>query len=123
MEEDTYRAEVEKVTELITRFGGVIEKVDEWGRRKLAYPIAKLTEGMYSFITYSSPSSTPKEVESRLRLMETLLRFMTVCKEDIIVPAAVETTETIDAETDVEEPAETPIEESLEESTEVNTDE
>ena len=76
--EDGFRAELDRVQNYLTRFGATIEKVDEWGRRKLAYPIAKQTEGMYTFIYYTSPSSTPREVESRVRLMENVLRFLTI---------------------------------------------
>ena len=82
LDEDTYRSEQDRVKGLLDRFGGSIEKIDDWGRRKLAYPIQKLTEGMYTFISYSSEGSTPKEVENRLRLMENVLRFMTVRKDE-----------------------------------------
>jgi small subunit ribosomal protein S6 len=82
LEEEAFRAEMERVKGLVDRFGGTIEKVDEWGRRKLAYPILKLTEGMYTFITYSSESDTPNEIEGRLRLMENVLRFLTVRKDE-----------------------------------------
>jgi len=83
LEEDAFRAEVERVKGFIDRFGGTIEKIDDWGRRKLAYPIAKQSEGMYSFITYTSEGNTPKEVEARLRLQENILRFLTIrCDEN-----------------------------------------
>ena len=82
MEEDNFRAEMERVKGLIERFGGTIEKIDEWGRRKLAYPIAKLTEGMYTFITYTSAGETPREVEDRLNLLENVLRYLTIRKDE-----------------------------------------
>lgn len=82
LDEDAYRAELDRVKGFIDRFGGSIDKIDEWGRRKLAYPIAKLTEGMYTFITYSSAGETPKEVEARLRLQENVLRFLTIRKDE-----------------------------------------
>jgi small subunit ribosomal protein S6 len=82
LEEDVFRAEMERVKGFIDRFGGIIDKIDDWGRRKLAYPIQKLTEGMYSFITYSSEGDTPKEVESRLRLQENVLRFLTIRRDE-----------------------------------------
>jgi len=88
LEEEAFRAELERVKGFIDRFGGTIEKFDEWGRRKLAYPIAKLTEGMYTFITYSSEGGTPKEVEARLRLQENVLRFLTVRKDENEIAAS-----------------------------------
>ena len=78
LEPDVFQEEMEKVKGFIARFGGTIDKIDEWGRRKLAYPIAKQTEGVYTFITYSAEGNTVKDVESRLRLMETILRFLTI---------------------------------------------
>ncbi|MCL1845749.1 MAG: 30S ribosomal protein S6 [Defluviitaleaceae bacterium] len=82
LEEDVYRTELDRVKGFIDRFGGSIDKIDDWGKRKLAYPIQKLTEGMYNFITYSSEGDTPKEVEARLRLQENVLRFLTIRKDE-----------------------------------------
>lgn len=78
LDDAAQQAEWDRVKALLDRFGAVIEKEDKWGRRKLAYPIAKQTEGIYTFITYTAPSSTPLEVESRIRLMENVLRFLTI---------------------------------------------
>ncbi|MCL1998987.1 MAG: 30S ribosomal protein S6 [Turicibacter sp.] len=78
LEEEEQKAELERVTELITRFGGTIDKVDEWGKRKLAYPIQKQTDGVYTFITFSSESGTPAEITSRIRIMENILRFLII---------------------------------------------
>jgi len=84
LEEEVYRAELERVKGFVDRFGGTIEKIDDWGRRKLAYPIQKLTEGMYTFITYTSQGgNTPGEIEGRLRLQENVLRFLTVRLGDL----------------------------------------
>ena len=82
LDEEVYRGELDRVKALIDRFGGSIDKIDDWGRRRLAYPIEKLTEGMYTFISYSSEGATVKEVENRLRLMENVLRFLTVRKDE-----------------------------------------
>jgi small subunit ribosomal protein S6 len=82
LEEEAFQAEMERVKTLITRFDGVIDKVDEWGRRKLAYPIEKQTDGVYTFITFTSASSAPAEIESRLRLQENVLRYLIIRLED-----------------------------------------
>lgn len=81
--EDGHTVELDKVKALIDRFGGTIDKIDEWGRRRLAYPIAKQTEGIYTFITYTADPSAPKEIESRTRLIENVLRFLTVRKDEV----------------------------------------
>ncbi len=82
LEDETYQAEMERVKGLIDRFGGTIDKVDEWGRRRLAYPIAKQSEGIYTFITFESESEAPAEIENRIRLQENVLRFLIIRLED-----------------------------------------
>jgi small subunit ribosomal protein S6 len=83
LDEETLQAEMDRVRGLLDRFGAVIEKEDKWGRRKLAYPIDKHVEGVYTFITYTAPGQTPREVESRLRLMENVLRFLTINMNEV----------------------------------------
>ena len=78
LDEEGQNAELERVQELVTRFGGTIDKVDNWGRRRLAYPIAKQMDGVYTFITFSSEGGVPAEVEGRLRIMENVLRFLVI---------------------------------------------
>jgi small subunit ribosomal protein S6 len=90
LDEEVFKTEMDRVKGFIDRFGGTIDRIDDWGRRKLAYPIQKLTEGFYTFITYSSEGDTPKEVEARLRLQENVLRFLTIRKDETEPLAAVE---------------------------------
>ncbi|MDR1914811.1 MAG: 30S ribosomal protein S6 [Clostridiales bacterium] len=78
VEDEALKAELEKVQELITRFGGSVDKVDEWGKRRLAYEIDKLTEGFYTFITFSAESTAPKEIESRIRFFENVIRYLII---------------------------------------------
>ena len=80
-EEEAAKAEFEKINALITRFGGTVEKVDDWGKRKLAYPIDKIAEGVYTFITFSAEAGVPAEIESRLRIMENVMRFLLIRKD------------------------------------------
>ena len=81
-EEEAAKAEFEKIQALIMRFGGTVEKVDEWGKRRLAYEIQKLREGIYCFFTFSAEPEAPAEIESRLRIAEEVLRYLIVCVED-----------------------------------------
>ena len=71
----------QKVMDLITRFGGTIEKVDDWGKRRLAYEIQKVNEGFFSFISFDADSTAPAELESRMRIMENVLRYLIVRKD------------------------------------------
>lgn len=77
--EDDARAEViEKVKDLITRVGGNVTDVDEWGKRRFAYEIQKMKEGFYYFITFESDSNCPNEVEQRVRIMENVIRYLCI---------------------------------------------
>ena len=80
--EDEARAEViEKEKEMITRFGGNVTDVDEWGKRRFAYEIQKMKEGFYYFIQFEAESSAPAEIESRIRIMDNVLRYLVVKNE------------------------------------------
>ena len=80
--EDEERAGVmEKVKELITRFGGNVTDVDEWGKRRFAYEIQKMREGFYYFVHFESDSAVPGEVEQRIRIMDNVLRYLCVRQE------------------------------------------
>ena len=83
MEEEAIKAESDVILELITRFGGVIDKVDVWGKRKLAYEIQKLTEGHYTFYYIDGPPTMPAEIEARLNIRENVLRYMIIRREDL----------------------------------------
>ena len=72
--EDDARAEViEKVKALVTRFGGNITDVDEWGQ--------KMKEAYYYFIHFESETTTPGEIEERIRIMDGVIRYLCVKQE------------------------------------------
>ena len=80
--EDEARANViEKVKALITRFGGNVTDVDEWGKRRFAYEIQKMREGYYYFIQFEADAACPAEVERHVRIMDNVLRYLVVKKE------------------------------------------
>lgn len=80
--EDDERAQViEKVKDLVTRFGGNVTDVDEWGKRRLAYEIQKMKEAYYYFIHFESDATVPAEMEARLRIMDNVLRYLCVRQE------------------------------------------
>ena len=62
LEDDERTAALEKVKGYITRFGGTVTDVDEWGKKKLAYEIQKMKEGFYYFIHFEGDSNCPNEV-------------------------------------------------------------
>ena len=78
LEDEDRAATIEKVKEYITRFGGTVTEVDEWGKRKLAYEIQKMREGFYYFARFESDATCPGEVEKRIRIMENVIRYLCV---------------------------------------------
>ena len=78
LEEEEGAAALEKAKSYITRFGGTITNVDEWGKKRLAYEIQKMKEGFYYFIQFESDSNCPNEVESHVRIMEPVIRYLCV---------------------------------------------
>ena len=81
IEDDARTATVEKAKEYITRFGGVVTEVEDWGKKKLAYEIQKMTEGFYYFIQFDADATVPGELEQSVRIMDNVLRFLCVKKE------------------------------------------
>ena len=78
LEEDDKTASLEKVKALIERFGGQITNVDDWGKKRLAYEIQKMNEGFYYFIQFDAEASAPAEIESRIRIMDNVIRYLIV---------------------------------------------
>ncbi len=81
-DEESLKAELEKVQALLTRFGATVDKVDSWGKRRLAYEINDCNEGYYYFLTFTCDADVPAELESRLRIMESLIRYLIIRLED-----------------------------------------
>ena len=81
VEDDVRVATVEQVKEYIARFGGNVTNVDEWGKKKLAYEIQKMKEGFYYFVKFESDTTTPIEVEQRIRIMDGVIRYLCVKQE------------------------------------------
>ena len=81
IEDDARTATVEKAKDYIVRAGGTVTEVEDWGKKKLAYEIQKMKEGYYYFIQFEGETTVPAELEERLRIEETVLRFLCV-KQD-----------------------------------------
>ena len=77
--EDAIKATVEKFVNLINENGSDVD-VNEWGKRRLAYPINYVTEGYYVLVSYKSEPSFPLELERVLGITEGVLRYMTTTK-------------------------------------------
>ena len=82
IEDDERAATLEKVKALVERFGGQITNVDDWGKKKLAYEIQKMKEAFYYFIQFEAESSAPAEIESRIRIMDNVVRYLCVRQDE-----------------------------------------
>ena len=81
--EDEERAKViDKCKAYVERFGGTITEVDDWGKKRLAYEIQKMKEAFYYFIRFEAESTAPAELESRVRIMDNVIRYLCVRQDE-----------------------------------------
>ena len=114
LDSEAIAATVQKAKDYIERFGGTIGEVEEWGKRKLAYEIQKQTEAFYFFVQFEADTTAPAEIESRMRIMENVLRYLVIRKDENdtfkVTPEKAPAAETEEAEAEeaVEEIPEAP---------------
>ena len=82
IEDEARTATVDKVKDIIQKFGGTITNVDEWGKKKLAYEIQHMTEGFFYFIQFDAEGTAPALLEQDVRIMDNVLRFLCVRKDE-----------------------------------------
>ena len=81
--EDDERAKVvDKCKALVERFGGQVTNVDDWGKKRLAYEVQKMKEAFYYFIQFDAESTVPAEIESRIRIMDNVVRYLVVRQDE-----------------------------------------
>lgn len=87
---DEERTKVEeRVAGVCDKMGAHVLKKEDWGKRKLAYEIKKYNKGYYAYIVFAAPAAVPAEIERNLRLLDSVLRFLTICLDkDISLEAA-----------------------------------
>ncbi len=78
LDKETTEKVIEKVENLIKKNGGKVEKVDKWGRRKLAYLIDGHKDGFYTVIVFKGENKTVAELDRVLKLTGEIIRFMIV---------------------------------------------
>jgi len=74
--EDEIRSLLDRIEQIVANYGGQIFKVNQWGRRRLAYPIERHRDGYYIFIDMTLTPETVTEIERTLRVSETVFRYM-----------------------------------------------
>ena len=78
--EEAVKALVEKFTSLIAE-NGTVNEVNEWGKRRLAYPINDMNDGYYVLVNFSAPTYFPAELERIFSITDGILRSMVIAKE------------------------------------------
>lgn len=82
IEDEARLATLEAAKALVTRFGGVELNVIDWGKKRLAYEIQKMSEGYYYFIQFEAETTAPAEIESRIRIMDNVLRYLCIRRDE-----------------------------------------
>jgi small subunit ribosomal protein S6 len=82
LEEEDRESTMQRIDSTIAAQGGVVDSVDNWGRRKLAYEINKLQDGDYTLIDFHAEPSSIDEINRVLRITDAVKRFMIVARTD-----------------------------------------
>ena len=82
LDEEAINANIEKFKGVIENGGGTVENVDFWGKRKLAYEIAKVNEGFYTLINFEANTELPKELDRVFRITDGVIRHIVVKQEN-----------------------------------------
>lgn len=81
LEEEVRKAELEKIKNIITERQGTIEKVNEWGQRRLAYEIEKKRDGYYVIINFTSNADAVNEIDRVCKISDNFIRLMITVDE------------------------------------------
>ena len=79
LEDEDRNAVIEKVKGFVERYQGTVTDVDDWGKKKLAYDIQKMSEAYYYFVHFESENTEgPNDLEKELRIMDGVIRYLVV---------------------------------------------
>ena len=82
LEEEDRQAVLKKIETSITSQGGTVDNVDEWGKKKLAFEVDRLTDGDYILVDFHAEPTSIAEIDRVLRITDTVKRFMIVSRTD-----------------------------------------
>ena len=86
LEEEETDKLIEQMAEVVKKKKGKMVNIEKWGKRRLAYPIDKLDEAVYVFFHYLGDPDIPHELQRRFRQTETILRYLTLKKDEQDLP-------------------------------------
>lgn len=78
LDEEAVKANIEKFKDVIEKDAGVVENIDLWGKRKLAYEIKKVNEGYYVLVNFTANPELPKELDRVFRITDSVIRHIIV---------------------------------------------
>jgi small subunit ribosomal protein S6 len=107
--EEQVETTVNKYRQIVTNFGGTVEKIDRWERRKLAYEVKGFTEGIYIVMEFSGESRTETELSRNFRISEDQIRYMIVKRDEGEVAAQAARAAAVPAAAPAPAPAPAPI--------------
>ncbi len=128
--EDSARTDViNRFSALVEANGGKVERVDEWGKRRLAYAINYKTEGYYVLMYISAPSDLPRELERNFKISDAILRYLVTrlegeipAKREPLKPYAAREAAVEEKPAEAEAPAEAPAAEEAAPAEEPDTE-
>ncbi|GAB3794934.1 hypothetical protein GCM10028798_02820 [Humibacter antri] len=88
IDERTVAPSLDKFLNVIRTDGGTIDKVDIWGKRRLAYEINKKSEGIYAVVDFTANSDSTQELDRQLNLSEAVMRTKVLRAEEAIAQVA-----------------------------------
>ena len=86
--EDARKEFLAKLSAVIAGYKGEVLKTDDWGNRKLAYPIGKRANAFYTFLVYTGTRGVVEEVERNIKIFDGILRFLTTVHTAELKPKA-----------------------------------
>lgn len=81
LSDDDLNSQFDSIKNMLEKSGASIEKIDNWGKKKLAYEIKKCNLGFFYFISFNSSANVPIELEAKLRITENVLRYLIIHKD------------------------------------------
>ena len=119
VEDEARKALINRFNDLIAENGGTVDKVEEWGKKRLAYAIDYKTEGYYVLVNFQAEAELPKELERNLQISDSVIRYQVIkqierkvgIKPRAVRPAPVAApvaAPAVEAEPAAEAPVETP---------------
>lgn len=82
LDEDARDAALETIKNTITEANGEVGEVNVWGSRRLAYPIQKFRDGVYTLVNFKATVELPKELDRRLKINEDVIRHVIVAQDE-----------------------------------------